>query len=251
MRKCRFVLLEHVTDPARVAAAIADALGVRDSGSRDAVADLARAVGDRRMLLVLDNFEQILDAAPLLAQLFTELPKTTFLVTSRALLRLRGERVFDVQPLALPDPSPAVARRRRAGLPRRAAVPRPRSSGIAAVRGDRRERRRGGAHLRGAGRRSPRPRTGRRPHPRAHAQHAAGPARPAASCAGRLVARPARPTAHDRSDDRVERRAPGRAGARAADAARRLRRRLQPRRGGGDRCRCDGNGRHPRPRCRI
>ena len=103
-----FVLLEHVTDPARVAAAIADALGVRDSGSRDAVSDLSRAVGDRRMLLVLDNFEQILDAAPLITQLFTALPETTFLVTSRALLRLRGERVFDVQPLALPDPSPAT-----------------------------------------------------------------------------------------------------------------------------------------------
>ena len=106
-REVSFVLLEHVTDPARVAAAIADALGVRDSGSRDTVADLSRAAGDRRMLVVLDNFEQILDAAPLLTQLFTELRQTTFLVTSRALLRLRGERVFEVQPLALPDPSPA------------------------------------------------------------------------------------------------------------------------------------------------
>ena len=61
------------------------------------------------MLLVLDNFEQILDAAPLLTQLFTELPETTFLVTSRALLRLRGERVFDVQPLACPIPRPHCA----------------------------------------------------------------------------------------------------------------------------------------------
>jgi predicted ATPase len=103
-----FVLLEHVTDPARVAAAIADALGVRDSGSRDTVADLARAAGERTMLLVLDNFEQILEAAPLLTRLFTELRRTTFLVTSRALLRLRGERVFEVQPLALPEPSPAL-----------------------------------------------------------------------------------------------------------------------------------------------
>jgi predicted ATPase len=106
-REVSFVLLEHVTDPTRVAAAIADALGVRDSGSRDTLADLAAAAGDRPMLLVLDNFEQILDAAPLLTQLFTALSRTTFLVTSRALLRLRGERVFEVQPLALPDPAAA------------------------------------------------------------------------------------------------------------------------------------------------
>jgi predicted ATPase len=107
-REVSFVLLEHVTDPTRVAAAIADALGVRDSGSRDTVGDLARAAGDRRMLLVLDNFEQILDAAPLLTQLFTVLRRTSFLVTSRALLRLRGERVFEVQPLTLPDPSRSI-----------------------------------------------------------------------------------------------------------------------------------------------
>jgi len=75
-----FVLLEHVTDPARVAAAIADALGVRDSGSRDAVSDLSRAVGDRRMLLVLDNFEQILDAGPVVADLLRWCPGLAVLV---------------------------------------------------------------------------------------------------------------------------------------------------------------------------
>ncbi|MGZ8804712.1 MAG: ATP-binding protein, partial [Microbacterium sp.] len=103
-----FVLLEHVTDPARVVPAIAAELGVRESGHGDAEADLGRAAGDRRMLIVLDNFEQVLDAAAHIARLFTELPRATFLVTSRARLRLRGEHVYEVQPLALPDPSRAL-----------------------------------------------------------------------------------------------------------------------------------------------
>lgn len=105
-----FVLLEHVTDPARVVPAIAAELGVRDSGGGDAAADLGRAAGERRMLIVLDNFEQVLDAAPLIVRLFTELPRTTFLVTSRARLRLRGERVYEVPPLALPDDTRALER---------------------------------------------------------------------------------------------------------------------------------------------
>ncbi len=109
-----FVLLEHVTDPARVVPAIAGELGVRDSGGGDLAADLGRAAGDRRMLIVLDNFEQVLDAAPSITRLFTEMPGTTFLVTSRARLRLRGEQVYEVQPLALPDPSRAL--RVEAGL---------------------------------------------------------------------------------------------------------------------------------------
>jgi predicted ATPase len=107
-REVSFVLLEHVTDPSRVVPAIAAALGVRDSGGGDPAADLGRATGDRRMLIVLDNFEQVLDAAPLIARLFTELPETTFLVTSRARLRLRGEQVYDVPPLTLPDSTRAV-----------------------------------------------------------------------------------------------------------------------------------------------
>jgi predicted ATPase len=107
-RDVSFVLLEHVTDPARVVPAIAAELGVRDSGGGDLAADLGRAAGDRPTLIVLDNFEQVLDAAPSITRLFTEMPEATFLVTSRARLRLRGEQVYDVPPLALPDPSLAL-----------------------------------------------------------------------------------------------------------------------------------------------
>ncbi|WP_314505703.1 DUF4062 domain-containing protein [uncultured Microbacterium sp.] len=107
-RQVSFVLLEHVTDPARVVPAIAAELGVQDSGRGDAAADLARAAGDRPMLIVLDNFEQVIDAASHIVRLFTELPLATFLVTSRTRLRVRGEHVFEVAPLGLPDPSRAV-----------------------------------------------------------------------------------------------------------------------------------------------
>jgi predicted ATPase len=57
------------------------------------------------MLIVLDNFEQVLEAAPALVELCQRAAHTTFLVTSRARLRLRIERVYEVPPLALPDPS--------------------------------------------------------------------------------------------------------------------------------------------------
>ena len=90
----------------------------------------ARARGDRRMLIVLDNFEQVLDAAPAArAAVRRSCRGTTFLVTSRARLRIRGEHVYEVQPLALPDPARGDPCRHRAGLAGGAAVPRPRSGG--------------------------------------------------------------------------------------------------------------------------
>ncbi len=103
-----FVLLEHVTDPARVIPTIAAEFGVRDSGRGSLAADISRARGGRRMLIVLDNFEQVLEAAPQLVELSAELPGTTLLVTSRARLRVRIERVYEVPPLTLPDTTLAI-----------------------------------------------------------------------------------------------------------------------------------------------
>jgi len=97
-----FVDLTPLADPALVLATIAQAVGLRAPG-----ADLAEAMraflAGKRMLLILDNFEHLLDAAGGMADLLAALPKLTVLATSREPLRLRGEREYAVQPLALPD----------------------------------------------------------------------------------------------------------------------------------------------------
>ena len=98
--------------PSDVLPAIARELGVRDTGDRALSEQLGIARAGRRDLIVLDNFEQVLDAAPDVVTLLTDLPGATFLVTSRARLRVRGEQVFDVDPLAVPpDPVQAIGRR--------------------------------------------------------------------------------------------------------------------------------------------
>ncbi|MCW5851396.1 MAG: tetratricopeptide repeat protein [Anaerolineae bacterium] len=97
----RAVNLAPVTDPALVASAIAQALDVREA-SQAPEAMLRETLRDRHMLVVLDNFEQVLEAGPLLADLIRVAPTVKFLVTSRTVLRLRVEYVYQVPPLALP-----------------------------------------------------------------------------------------------------------------------------------------------------
>ena len=99
-----FVALAAVRDPALVVSTVAQALGVEESGDRLPRVTLAEALRDRRMLLVLDNFEQVAAAAPDLAALLASCPHVSVLVTSRGALRLRGEREVIVPPLPLPDP---------------------------------------------------------------------------------------------------------------------------------------------------
>jgi len=95
--------LAAIHDPALVLAALAQAVGVYDTGERPLQEALAASLWDRRLLLMLDNFEQVTPAAPQLAELLAACPDLTILVTSRSVLRLRGEQEFAVQPLALPD----------------------------------------------------------------------------------------------------------------------------------------------------
>ncbi|MFF1878398.1 ATP-binding protein [Leifsonia sp. NPDC058230] len=103
-----FVALEHVRAAHDVLPAIARELGVREGGDRSLLDLLGIARSGRRDLIVLDNFEQVIAAAPLVVSLLTELPGATLLVTSRARLRVRGEHVFDVEPLSVPtDPARA------------------------------------------------------------------------------------------------------------------------------------------------
>jgi non-specific serine/threonine protein kinase len=98
-----FVPLAAVPAPPLVAATIARALGVRHVGDRPATAVLIDALRGRELLLTLDNFEHLLEAAPLLIELLTASPDLRILVTSRSRLRLSGERSVPISPLALPD----------------------------------------------------------------------------------------------------------------------------------------------------
>lgn len=97
------VPLAPVVDAPLVLPTLARALGVRDIGERPLALTLRAAIGNRHMLLVLDNFEQVLSAAPLLVELLGYCPRLKVLITSRAPLRVRGERVIPVPPLSLPD----------------------------------------------------------------------------------------------------------------------------------------------------
>ncbi|WP_309068866.1 DUF4062 domain-containing protein [Microbacterium sp.] len=98
-----FVDLTAVRDVSQVALAIAGALGIHDVGARDVDEKSRVALRDRRLLLVVDNFEQVADAARGLRDLLVDVPTLTVLVTSRVLLRVGGEQVVELGPLALPD----------------------------------------------------------------------------------------------------------------------------------------------------
>ena len=104
-----FVDLTPLTDPALVAPTVAQAFGIRETGDRPIAERLADVLRDRDLLLVLDNFEQVADAAPLVGRLLAACPHLTVLVTSRAPLRLSAERVVAVPPLALPAPDRSIA----------------------------------------------------------------------------------------------------------------------------------------------
>jgi predicted ATPase/class 3 adenylate cyclase/DNA-binding CsgD family transcriptional regulator len=99
-----FVNLAPISNPDLVALAIAQALDVRDTGGQPIRDQLKDELREKRMLLLLDNFEQIVDAASLVGELLAAAPGLRVLVTSRMPLRLSGERDFAVPPLALPDP---------------------------------------------------------------------------------------------------------------------------------------------------
>ncbi|WP_411720891.1 ATP-binding protein [Mycetocola sp.] len=98
----RFVDFSAVRDPALVPSTLAQALGVQDIGDTPVIEKLVMALRARRLLLILDNFEQIVEAAPTLTHLLTAAPDLTLLVTSRTLLRVSVEHSFPVGPLALP-----------------------------------------------------------------------------------------------------------------------------------------------------
>jgi predicted ATPase len=94
-----FVDLAPLADAALVPAAIAEALGVRAEGSRPLLDVLADRIGNCPLLLVLDNFEHVVEAAPDVGRLLAACPQLQALVTSRTVLRLRGEHEVALAPL--------------------------------------------------------------------------------------------------------------------------------------------------------
>jgi predicted ATPase/DNA-binding CsgD family transcriptional regulator len=104
-----FVSLVEIHDAVLVADTVARALAAPERRGRDATDRLVDVLADRHLLLVLDNFEHLADAAPLLTDLLTRCPTLTLVVASRARLRLSGEHDYPVPPLALPPPDSRVS----------------------------------------------------------------------------------------------------------------------------------------------
>ncbi|MEA2633681.1 MAG: hypothetical protein QOH92_448 [Chloroflexota bacterium] len=98
-----FVPLSAIHDPELVPSAIAQALSISTTGSRRPIDGLIDYLSQKRTLLVLDNFEQVIAAAPVASQLLEGSAGLRVLVSSRAVLRVSGEQEFPVPPLGLPD----------------------------------------------------------------------------------------------------------------------------------------------------
>ncbi len=97
-----FIDLAPVRDPSLVASSIAQPLGVQEAGGKSLAEALKDFLRERRMLLVLDNFEQVTPAARLVKELLSATQRSKILVTSRVPLHLQAEREFNVPPLEFP-----------------------------------------------------------------------------------------------------------------------------------------------------
>ena len=100
-----FVALETVRDPGLVASRIAGEIGIAETGGRSGRDVLVEWLTGKRVLLVLDNFEQVIDAGPLVADILRTIPDLKVIATSRAPLHISGEQEFPVPGLPVPpDP---------------------------------------------------------------------------------------------------------------------------------------------------
>jgi predicted ATPase/DNA-binding SARP family transcriptional activator len=113
-----FVALDAIRDPALLLPAIAEAVGVKESGDRSLPESLAERLSGRQALLVIDNFEQLADAAPVLSEVLEAAPGLSFLVTSRSALRISGEQEYPLDPLGLEDAVALFVERARGADPR-------------------------------------------------------------------------------------------------------------------------------------
>lgn len=100
-----FVPLAEANESVMVVSKVAEVLGIREGGSQSLLGSVKSYLRDKQLLLLLDNFEQVVEAAPLVFELLESAPQIKVCVTSRALLNIRGEHEFQVPTLQLPDPS--------------------------------------------------------------------------------------------------------------------------------------------------
>jgi predicted ATPase/class 3 adenylate cyclase len=100
-----FVDLSPVTDPELVPAAVAKTLRVPEAAGRPVLEEVKEHLGQRELLLVVDNFEQVAEAGPVIEELLVAAPRLRTVVTSRVVLALRGEQEYAVPPLQVPDPA--------------------------------------------------------------------------------------------------------------------------------------------------
>ena len=203
-------------------------------------------VGDRHVLLVLDNFEQVVGAGPVVADLLRRCPNLTALVTTRVALRVSGEQEYPVPGLPAPPDTRHLSEIERLNLPRalrefdletlddvrgRPPVHRPGDRGQARVRGDQRQRPGGRRDLRDAPRDAAGDRARRRPDQAPDPGPDPGPARTPPRRADGRLARPAGAPADAARRDRLELRPARRRGAPARRSTVRLPRRLRARDG--------------------
>ncbi len=98
-----FVNLASLSDPELIVPTIAQTLGIREVAGQSLLEHVQEELHQKQLLLVLDNLEQVVSAAPQLVDLLSACPRLKLLVTSREVLHVRAEREFAVPPLALPD----------------------------------------------------------------------------------------------------------------------------------------------------
>jgi predicted ATPase len=98
-----FAQLAILTEAELFLPAVAETLGLKETAEQPLEESLKDYLSERRLLLVLDNFEQVLDVAPTVTELLAAAPGLKVLATSRTSLRLYGEHVFPVPPLSMPD----------------------------------------------------------------------------------------------------------------------------------------------------
>lgn len=104
-----FIPLAPVSDHRLVGATIAEVLGVQDSGKQPIENTLIDFISDKNLLLIIDNFEQVIEASGLISDIITMCPEVKIIITSRTSLHIRNERIFNLGTLALPGENVTVA----------------------------------------------------------------------------------------------------------------------------------------------